>query len=268
VLRISKIFKIVFCSLVFVFIIIIVFVNIEFLPKELQKSTMTNNTINYISDYDIRRVYLKKCLLNGFYNDYYEKNFSEAILFNNLNNTGFDVWTLSINSINLFANISHGTDEEILNKYIGHFEETNIFNGNVGLAAHNRGYPVNYFENLDKIEIGDVIDYRIDDFVKIYKVGSINIIKDTDWTYLEKTNDDRLTLITCVRNKPNYRLCVQACKESEEILNNEKVNNAKISKAEYNDDKNINEESNDAKEVCSNKYGNNFIIKYAFSRRS
>ena len=85
--------------------------------------------------------------------------------------------------------------------------------------------------------IGDVIDYRIDDFVKSYKVKSINIIKDTDWTYLENTNDDRLTLITCVRNKPDYRLCVQAYKESEDFYNNVENKNAPNSRAKYNEDK-------------------------------
>lgn len=180
------------------------------------------------------------------------------MLFNNLNNNGFEAWTLSIDSIDLFADISHGTNEKILNKYIGHFEETNFFNGNVGLAAHNRGYPVNYFENLDKLKIGDVIDYRIDNFVKRYKVESINIIKDTDWTYLGSTNDDRLTLITCVRNKPDYRLCVQAHKESEDFFNNAKINNA---------ESNITKDDV-AQKVGSNEFGNNFIIKYSFSRRS
>lgn len=47
-------------------------------------------------------------------------------------------WSLEIPKINLIAEISEGTTEEILNKYIGHFENTSRWNGNVGLAAHNR----------------------------------------------------------------------------------------------------------------------------------
>jgi len=226
-----------------------------------------------VREYDIRSFYLEKCLLNGFHNDYYEKNFSEEVLSNNLGNTGFDVWTLSINAIDLFADISQGTNEEILNKYIGHFDETNFFNGNVGLAAHNRGYPVNYFKNLDKVKIGEVIDYRIDNFVKCYKVTSINIIKDTDWTYLQSTDDDRLTLITCVRNKPDYRLCVQAHKESEDFFYNANNEIVKIDKTEDEgekcvDEKKRNEECDNSKEVFSSEFSNNFISKYAFSRRS
>ena len=54
-------------------------------------------------------------------------------------------WKLEIPKINLEASICEGTSSDILNKYIGHFEETQRENGNVVLAAHNRGYKVNYF---------------------------------------------------------------------------------------------------------------------------
>ena len=37
-------------------------------------------------------------------------------------------------------------------EYVGHFENTNLLNGNVGLAAHNRGYPINYFARLKELE--------------------------------------------------------------------------------------------------------------------
>lgn len=188
---------------------------------------------------EVRNNILKEYLKKQFYNKY----FSEKMLLDKISKNAVKVWTLSIESINLFADINEGTDMENLNKYIGHFEETNIFNGNVGLAAHNRGYPVNYFENLDKLEIGEDINYRIDDIIKTYKVKSINIIKDTDWTYLQETDEDIITLITCVRNKPEYRLCVQAYKESEEFIN-------------------------DAEKSFSSRYDNNFIIKYSFTRCS
>lgn len=195
--------------------------------------------VEYVQDERVERLkeILNMTTVFNFDNKFYLNNYSETKLLEKFNDMGFDVWNLSIDSIDLFADISHGTTEKILNKYIGHFDETNFFNGNVGLAAHNRGYPVNYFENLDKVKIGDVIDYRIDDFVKSYKVKSINIIKDTDWTYLENTNDDRLTLITCVRNKPDCRLCVQAYKESEDFYNNVENKNAPNSRAKYNEDK-------------------------------
>ena len=68
-------------------------------------------------------------------------------------------WYLEIPKINLEAEISEGTDSENLNRYIAHFEETVRENGNIGLAAHNRGYKVNYFSKIKELEKGDKIFY-------------------------------------------------------------------------------------------------------------
>ena len=97
-----------------------------------------------------------------------------------------------------------------MNSYVGHFENTSTQNGNIGLAAHNRGYPVNYFQNIKNLKKGDTIEYYLGGKKKIYKVQLVTIITDTDWTYLEQTEDNRITLITCVENKPEYRRCIQA----------------------------------------------------------
>ena len=94
-------------------------------------------------------------------------------------------------------------------EYVGHFENTKFLNGNVGLAAHNRGFPINYFADLKKLQIGDEIIYKTKFGNKKYKVYLITTIKDTDWSYLEQTDKNTITLITCVENKPNKRLCVQ-----------------------------------------------------------
>ena len=64
---------------------------------------------------------------------------------------------------------------------------------------------------------GDEIIYRHNQFEKIYEVEKCRIIKDTEWEYLEDTEDNRLTLITCVENQPEYRRCIQAVEKEEEI---------------------------------------------------
>ena len=128
-----------------------------------------------------------------------------------------DIWQIEIPSINLTAKISEGTTQEVLSQYVGHFENTQKEHGNIGLAAHNRGYEVNYFENLKNIQDGDEIKYIHNSYEKIYEVIKNRIIKDTDWEYLENTEENQLTLITCVENEPEYRRCVQAIeKEMEE----------------------------------------------------
>lgn len=119
-------------------------------------------------------------------------------------------WTLEIPTINLKANINFGTTEEVMNEFIGHFDETGVWTGNIGLAAHNRGYPVNYFGRLKELQIGDEIKYTTVYGTRTYKVAISTIIKDTDWSYLQETKDNKLTLITCVENEPKYRRCIQA----------------------------------------------------------
>lgn len=117
-------------------------------------------------------------------------------------------WYIKIPVINLVANIAEGTTREIMELYVGHFEETSKFIGNIGLAAHNRGYTYNYFERLKDLKQGDEIEYGYHGQVKRYHVEKQMIIKDTDWTNLENTEENRITLITCVENEPSYRRCI------------------------------------------------------------
>lgn len=48
------------------------------------------------------------------------------------------IWSIEIPAINLTAEIGEGTTDETMNKYVGHFTNTEFWQGNVGLAAHNR----------------------------------------------------------------------------------------------------------------------------------
>lgn len=58
--------------------------------------------------------------------------------------------------------------------------------------------------------IGDEIIYRYNGQERIYVVTIITIIEDTNWSYLESTDDNRLTLITCLEYRPRHRRLVQA----------------------------------------------------------
>lgn len=120
-----------------------------------------------------------------------------------------DDWYIKIPSISLIAPIQQGTTTEILNKSVGHFEESPLLKGNVCLAAHNRGYEVNYFEKIKNLLLNDIIIYQYGSIEKTYAVSNVTIIKETDWSYVEEKGN-KITLITCVDNKPEYRLCVQA----------------------------------------------------------
>ena len=119
-------------------------------------------------------------------------------------------WYIEIPSIYLKAPIGESTNIEVLNEFVGHFEETPKTTGNIGLAGHNRGYKNNYFENVNKLKKGDEIKYKYNDFEKSYIIENIKKIKSTNWSYLENSEQSKITLITCIENEPDYRLCVQA----------------------------------------------------------
>lgn len=117
---------------------------------------------------------------------------------------------MEIPCLNLSAEIAEGTTKEVMNQFIGHFEESKRWIGNVCLAAHNRGYENNYFSDLRKLKEGDKIIYHYKSSIREYVVEKNFIIQDTDLSCLEDTEDNCITLITCVENEPNYRRCVKS----------------------------------------------------------
>lgn len=119
-------------------------------------------------------------------------------------------WKLIIPKINVSAQIEEGTDGEVINNYIGHFTQTPTIDGNVGLVGASAGYKENHFAELEKLQQGDVIIYIKGENRKEYKVTTNVIISQTDWSYLSKTQDNRITLITGILEQPENRRCVQA----------------------------------------------------------
>lgn len=138
----------------------------------------------------------------------------EDIQDSNVKNTEFmELWetnilgTLEIPSINLKLSIAEGIENDVIAKYIGHFPSTALINGNVGLAGHNTN---ECFANLKEIKKGDEIVYNFLLGSKTYIVDTIVEIQEDDWRYLEDTKDNKITLITCIKNQPTKRLCIQA----------------------------------------------------------
>ena len=123
-------------------------------------------------------------------------------------------WRIFISKINLDAPILEGTAQGVLKKAVGHFSQTPEWNGNVALAAHNRGYKYNFFQEIKRLEIGDIIEYQTEQGVRKYEIEKKVQIKETDLSCLENTKENKLTLITCVENVPEYRLCIQAVEKN------------------------------------------------------
>lgn len=127
-----------------------------------------------------------------------------------------EIGTLTIPDILLDnAPIRESVELSTLSETIGHFPSTSIYEGNVGLASHDSGSQGDFFKNLKKIKIGSEIFYQTNYGTKRYVVTTKEIISEEDWSYLQETEDNRITLITCVAGQKDKRLCVQAIESSE-----------------------------------------------------
>ncbi len=119
------------------------------------------------------------------------------------------IGTLKIPSISLNVTAYDGDAFAAMKKGVGHIASTSCWNGNCGLVGHNRGTS-DYFGKLKKLKPGDEMSYTTKLGTRTYVVDSVSKISDTDWSKLQYTSDNRLTLITCVENVGTQRLCVQA----------------------------------------------------------
>ncbi len=144
-------------------------------------------------------------------------------------------WQIEIEKLNLTANIAEGTSSDVISHSVGHYTNSNILRGIIGLKAYNVGESNNYFANLKELQIGDEINYTVNENQSTYKVTSNKIIKcyenlneadeftqilnnikgnDIDSKNTETENDqsknDILILITYVKDMPNNLRCVVA----------------------------------------------------------
>ena len=116
---------------------------------------------------------------------------------------------LEIPALDLNVKIYQGTDSKTLAKGVGHFEDTSIWNGNVCLAAHNRGAN-SYFGPIHTLDIGDKITLTTKLGTRTYKVTDVSKVSETDRGGLADSGENMLTLYTCVRNQRDQRWCVTA----------------------------------------------------------
>lgn len=173
-----------------------------------------------ISTFFIVKYFMNKNKINYVYEEYSNDNTQKRLDTENNNNEldstdnlmlhidGENVLgVIKIDKINFEGLIYEGTSMQTLAKGVGHFENTPYLEGNVCLAAHNTN---SYWAKLHTLSTEDTIHYTCFLGTKKYKISSISKISETDWSSLENTDTNTLTLITCVKGQKNLRLCVQA----------------------------------------------------------
>jgi sortase A len=114
---------------------------------------------------------------------------------------------IKIDKINFEGVVYEGTTLNILDKGVGHFKNTPLFDGNVAVAAHNSN---KFWAKLKNLNYGDKIIYTTKLGTREYSVFNCKQIQEDNWSPLENTKDNIITLITCVQGQKNLRLCVQA----------------------------------------------------------
>ncbi|MCI9393154.1 MAG: sortase [Oscillospiraceae bacterium] len=123
------------------------------------------------------------------------------------------IGTVKIPSLKINMKVWEGETADSMKKGLGHYSSTSAWNGNVSVCGHNRGskYVIGSIKDLKQ---GDTITYTTIYGTRTYQVSTVQIISNTDWSYLQSTADNRITLTTCLADHPESRVCVQAVEVS------------------------------------------------------
>lgn len=121
------------------------------------------------------------------------------------------IGTLSIGAIGLYSYIYEGTTQANMAKGVAHFPSTMGWNGNIGLAGHNRSASGHaFFGKLKDLQIGDVVTYTTLYGTRNYVVSDISYCATTDTSGLLQDGTNKLTMYTCKANDPSVKLRVTA----------------------------------------------------------
>ena len=127
---------------------------------------------------------------------------------------GGNLGILNIPRMGLTVNVYDIPDEiEAMRTGVAHLRETSAWVGNVGIAGHDSGQG-DFFRNLNQLEVGDEIRFTTALGTKTYSVVSSMVVHESNWELLQRTADNRITLVTCVQFDGSRRLLVQAVEVS------------------------------------------------------
>lgn len=151
--------------------------------------------------------------LNEFYNEETKMNNNnvkdnQKLVKKILNNKMEYIAVIKISKINLekglvdkkskYNSIDYGI--QILNES----DMPDVINGNVILAAHSGTSSISYFNDLDKLNIGDFIEINYRNKIFKYKLSKIYDVPKTGKISIDRDiNQSSLTMITCRNNTNN-----------------------------------------------------------------
>lgn len=106
---------------------------------------------------------------------------------------------LRIPKINLEEAVREGSTRGVLSSALGHIENTALpgEDGNCCIAGHRNYVFGKYFNRLDEVALGDVIELKTRDSLYEYEVVSIEVVEPEEVRVLDYAEGNNLTLITC-----------------------------------------------------------------------
>ena len=119
------------------------------------------------------------------------------------------IGTVNIPKLGINMKVWEGETNASMAKGLGHYSSTSGWDGNCGVCGHNRGTKYN-IGSIKNLVAGDIITYTTVYGTRTYAVTVVKIIANNDWSYLQGTADNRITLTTCLENRPESRVMVQA----------------------------------------------------------
>ncbi len=163
-----------------------------------------------------QRLYNKEVILLDPFSkaDIKRRNSREYLKRLNLNHDGM-MGMVEIPKISVRLPIYHGTTEEVLNKGVGHLENTSLPIGGKGthavLSAHTGLTDKKMFTDLELLEKGDMFYLRILGRNLAYQIDDIRVVKPEDTSHFSLVRQkDYVTLVTCTPYGVNsHRLLVR-----------------------------------------------------------
>ncbi|WP_066890093.1 class D sortase [Clostridium nigeriense] len=106
---------------------------------------------------------------------------------------------IEIPSINLSQGLVEGISDDVLQYYLGHFENSAKpgEKGNFAVAGHRVSDYSEAFVNLYKVEIGDKVNVKANKKDYVYEVTENYIVSPDRVDVLDNTEDATMTLVTC-----------------------------------------------------------------------
>jgi len=125
------------------------------------------------------------------------------------------VGVLSIPSLGLneLPVVEDGENLDNIKSVAGHFINTAIYDGNVGILGHDFVDKSPWFGKLANINVGDKVVWKTKFGIRRYSVSEKQNINAEDWSYLLPTDDNRISLVTCLAGQAQTTRILVQCAE-------------------------------------------------------